>query len=386
MAEKSERLMSIDTLRGADMSLIMGVQGLVVALCVWLGFGKECWAAQQVMHVSWHGWHVMDGVFPVFMFISGLSWPFSYEKQVARGMTKGQIWVKIGRRVVTLFLLGLVCEGILRVDRGWDCLRVGSVFFRIGLCWAVAAALSMYVGIRGRLAFAAFLLLGYWALTANVVAPDALTLKIPENLEAFGRGPYSVVGNISGFVDRTILPGRLRYPGVLDTQGTLSTLPAICFPLFGTLAGEFIRLKREGLTGSRKSLLMLLVGLSLVAVGLLWSTVMPFNRSIWTSSHIVFSTGYALTLFSIFYWVIDVKGCRGWTLPFRVIGMNSLLIFLVQHFSGVNLLTVPTHAIFDGVVNLCPKALGGVVYAAGYFAVGWLLLYFLYRKNVFLKA
>ena len=381
---KSGRLMSIDTLRGADMCLIMGVAKLVIALSVWLGFGEHSWAAEQMRHVQWHGWHMMDGVFPVFMFISGLSWPFSLAKQRAHGVTDGQLWAKIGKRVLTLFLLGLVCEGVLRIDRGWDCFRIGSVFFRIGVCWAASAALSMYFGVKTRLLVAAGLLLGYWALTANVVAPDAQTLAIPEHLDAFGRGPYSVVGNISGYVDRCILPGRLRYPGVLDTQGTLSTLPAISFPLFGTLVGEFIR--RPGVSGGRKSLLMLLGGLCFAAVGLLWSTAMPFNRSIWTSSHIVFSTGYALSLFATFYWIVDVKGWRGWTFPFRVIGMNSLLIFLVQRFSGVNLMDAPAHALFDGVVKLCPESLGKVVFAAGYVAVCWLFLLFLYRKNVFLKA
>lgn len=382
--DSSDRLLSIDALRGADMCLIMGVADLIVALSVWLGFGEHSWIAEQMRHVEWHGWHMMDGVFPVFMFISGLSWPFSLAKQRAYGVTDGRLWEKIGKRVLMLFLLGLVCEGILRIDRGWDCLRIGSVFFRIGICWAVAAVLSMYFGVKTRLLIAAGLLLGYWALTANVVAPDAQMLAIPENLDAYGRGPYSVVGNISGYIDRCILPGRLRYPGVLDTQGTLSTLPATCFPLFGILTGEFVR--RTDISGGRKSLAMLVAGLALVSLGLLWSQVMPLNRSLWTSSHVVFSTGYALTLFSVFYWIIDVKGWRGWTFPFRVIGMNSLFIFLVQRFSGVNLMDAPAHAVFDGLAAVCSPNAGKVLYWLGYVLLCWLLLHFLYRKKVFLKA
>ena len=382
----SDRLYSIDALRGADMCLIMGVAKLVIALSVWLGFGEHGFLADQMRHVAWHGWHVMDGVFPVFMFVSGLSWPFSLAKQRERGVTDAQLWRKIGKRVVTLFLLGLVVEGVLRFDLGRDCFRIGSVFFRIGLCWAAAALLSMYFGVKTRLAIAAALLVGYWALTANFTAPDAATLTIPAGLEAYGRGPYSVVGNISGYVDRLVLPGRLRYPGVFDTQGTLSTLPAICFPLFGVLTGEFIRLKKDRLTGGKKSLFMLGAGVVFLAVGLLWSKVMPLNRSLWTSSHIVFSTGYALTLFAVFYWIVDVKGCRAWTFPLRVIGMNSLLIFLIQRFGGYNLLDTPAHALFDGVAGLCPPEFGKVVFAAGYTAVCWALLWFLYRKSVFLKA
>lgn len=384
LQEKPDRLLSIDTLRGADMCLIMGIAKLIIAVSVAMGFGSHSWVAEQMRHVTWHGWHVMDGVFPVFMFISGLSWPFSYATQKARGVTVVQLWGKIGKRVLVLFLLGLVCEGALRVDRGWEAVRIGSVFFRIGICWACAALLSVYFSLKIRVAVAVILLLGYWILTALCVAPDASTLVIPAGLEEFGRGPYSVVGNISGYVDRNILPGVLRYPGVLDTQGTFSTLPAICFPLFGTMVGEFIR--RQDVTGNIKTLKLFVTGSIFAAVGLLWSSVMPFNRSIWTSSHIVFSTGYAMTLFAVFYWIIDVKGFRKWTFPFRVIGLNSLLIFMIQRMSGVNLIEAPTHAFFDGVAALFPKAISDVVFASGYVAVCWTLLYFLYRKKVFLKA
>ena len=382
----SGRLMSIDALRGYDMMFIMGVQRVIIALCVWLGFGSDCWAAEQMRHVVWHGWHMMDGVFPVFMFISGLSWPFSYAKQRERGTPTRAILLRIAKRVLVLFLLGLVCEGALHFDRGWNAIRIGSVFFRIGICWAAAAVMAMFWGARTRLLVAIGLLVGYWLLIGHVVAPDAADLVIPKGLEEFGRGPYSVVGCLSGYVDRHILIGRIAYSGILDTQGTLSTFPAIAFPVFGTLAGEFVRLRREGLEGGRKSLIMLGVGFAMIGIGLLWSRIMPFNRSIWTSSHVVFSSGYALSLFAVFYWMIDVKMWRRWTFFFRVIGMNSLLIFLLQRFGGTNLMSAPTHALFDGVVALLPKDLGSVVFALGYTAVCWTLLYFLYRKNVFLRA
>ena len=102
--EKKDRLISLDAFRGADMLFIMGFAALVERFCSWLGM-KGCWLAQQMHHVEWHGWHLMDGVFPVFMFISGLSWPFSLAKQRERGVTDGRLWMKIGKRVLVLFLL-----------------------------------------------------------------------------------------------------------------------------------------------------------------------------------------------------------------------------------------------------------------------------------------
>ena len=105
---KSDRLMSIDALRGADMLFIMGFSGAVVAFCQLLGFNRDCWLATQMTHVAWHGIRHHDTIFPLFLFLAGVSWPFSLASQMERGRTMRQIVLKVIRRSLTLWLLGLM--------------------------------------------------------------------------------------------------------------------------------------------------------------------------------------------------------------------------------------------------------------------------------------
>ena len=403
MAAGSGRLMSLDALRGFDMFFIMGLPALIVAVSVLCGLGKDWWLCAQMKHVTWHGWHLMDGVFPTFLFVAGISWPFSCASRRAKGATNRDISLSILRRMLSLFLLGCVCEGIMHVDLGWECFRFGSVLCRTGLAWGAAAFLYAFCGMRTRIIFAAAVLAGYWLLLLNVTAPDAAqiaamppaTQEIARTIAEFGTDSFSLPGCISGWVDRTILPGRLRYVGILDTQGTLSTFPAICFPLFGTMAGEWVR--RKDVNGNRKAILMLAAAALFALLG--WTLAhwlgpgsTPFNRSIWTSSHILWSTGYALSLFAVFYWIIYVKMWRRWTLFFRVIGMNAIVIWMLTHNNRVGShgnftpLRDCSRWLFGGLAGVCPPEWGALVSAGGYIAVCWAFLYVLYRKGIFLKA
>lgn len=395
--------MSLDALRGFDMFFIMGLPALIVALSNLVGIGSSWWLPVQMKHVDWHGWHLMDGVFPTFLFVAGVSWPFSFAKRVANGIPRGRICLGILRRAAVLFGLGLMCEGITHIDLGWEAFRYGSVLGRIGIAWGCAALLYVFCSVRVRIAVAAAILLGYWLLLLFVPAPDAETIaaappatkEIGHLISEYGTGPWSLPGCLSGWFDRMLLPGRLRFPGIFDTQGTLSTLPAICLPSFGMLAGEFVR--RDDLNGKEKVLRMLGAagGLALSGWALAhwfgaWS--MPFNRSIWTSSHILWSGGYALALFAVFYWILDVKMWRRWSLFFRVIGMNAIVIWMATRMYGVGQykkfdpLREAAQWLFGGVAKLCAPEWGALVMAIGYIAVCWGLLYFLYRKGIFLKV
>lgn len=398
---KPQRLASIDALRGFDMLFIMGLPALVAAVAGVLGCGGDNFLSVQMRHVAWHGWHIMDGVFPVFLFVSGITWPFSCASRMAKGASRAAICLNVLRRMLVLFALGLLCEGITHIDLGWQAFRFGSVLGRIGFAWGAAALLYVFCSVRIRIAVAASILVGYWFLLLLVPAPDAATVAIPGAKEAadivaeFGRGPFSLPGCIVGWVDRMVLPGRLRFDGLLDTQGLLSILPAICLPLFGGFAGELIR--REDLSGGRKALLMASLSAILAALGWMiahcfgsWS--MPFNRSLWTSSHVLWSAGYAFALFAAFYYVIDVRGWRKWSFFFRVIGMNAIVIWMLTRLYGVGRygkfdpLSDATKWLFGGIVTLIGGEWGALVYALGYIAVCWSLLYFLYRKGIFVKV
>jgi len=387
MSEPSrERLQSLDVFRGFDMMFIMGVAGLVCQLCALFGFGKGFWLVEQMHHPSWDGLTHHDTIFPTFLFIAGVSWPWSLAKQRERGRTTAQIALRCVRRGAVLFLLGLVFNGLLKWQP--DQLVWGSVLGRIGIAWAAAALLYLAFSTRTRIAIAVSILLGYWALICFVPAPDAATVVIPSGYEMWGRGPFSPAGNLSAYLDRMILPGKLTIDKFFSNQGTLSTFPAVVTAMLGMFTGEFLRSKKDALSGNRRALRMFLAALGLLAAGLFVAYgcgpySMPINKLMWSTSFVLVVGSYSLGLFSLFYWLVDVKGWRSWAFFFTVIGMNSITIYLGQRIISFS---AASNFFLGGLCAKMSPAWSGVVSSIGYIAVCWLFLWFLYRKNVFLRV
>lgn len=378
--ETDGRLLSLDVLRGFDMFFIMGGASLVVALCAACGCAGN-WLSLQMQHEVWNGLTQHDTIFPLFLFIAGMSWPFSLAKRRAGGQSDRTIACGCLRRAAILFVLGLVYGGLLD-----GTVRLGSVLGRIGVAWMVAAWLSLRIGFRGRLVMAFGLLVGYWALLAFVPAPDAASVALPAGCEAFGRGPFSPVGNLSGWLDRH-LPGVLGgFPGVMDNQSVLGYIPATATAIFGMLTGEYVKTSSD--SGDRKTVRMLVAAAVLIGLGLLvahgfgaWS--MPINKKLWSSSFTLVVGGYSVGLFAVFYWLVDVR--RWWkrTLFFRVIGLNAITIYLLQRFVQIDQIS---KQLFGGLASLVPDGWTPVVLKTGYVAICWLFLLALHRKKVYLKV
>ena len=238
--EKGARLLSLDALRGFDMLFIMGLATFIAHLCAAVGAWNS-WLAQQMRHVQWHGFAQHDTIFPLFLFIAGASWPYSLARRRSRGDSDMRTALSCLRRGIVLFVLGLVYGGLLQGN-----LRVCSVLGRIGFAWMAAAWIWLAFGRRGRVASVVLLLAGYWALLAFVPAPDAAQIPFPPGCEQFGRGPFSPVGNISGWLDRTILPGVIGgFKGVMDNQSVLGVVPATATALFGMMTGEYVRISSD---------------------------------------------------------------------------------------------------------------------------------------------
>lgn len=369
--QPQQRLMSLDTLRGFDMLFIMGFSYLVTSICALFPDGSNNWLALQMEHAQWHGFRFFDTIFPLFLFIAGISWPFSYSKQLSSGQTRKQIYAKILKRSITLIILGIIHWGFFKLD--FEHLRICSVLGRIGAAWGIAAVLFMNFSVRTRSIICAAILLGYWALIALVPAPD-----VP------GGDPLSIQGNLIGYIDRMITPGVLIYDGGrFDPEGLLSTLPAVVTAMLGMFTGEFIRKPESSLSGNRKTVYMLAAAAVMLAVALIWNNWFPINKKMWTSSFVMAVGAYSLAMFAIFYYIIDVRKWQKWTLFFRVIGMNSITIYMAQRifsFSSIN------NFFLAGLASRLPAQWSEVLLNAGYVAVSWLFLYFLYRKKIFLKV
>ena len=373
--ETNKRLLSIDALRGADMLLIMGAAGVVTLFCKAMGWGTDCMLARQVTHVDWNGLHLQDTIFPLFLFLAGASWPFSLAKQRERGASVGAIRLRVVKRCLILVLLGLLYNGLLNfkpAELVW-----GSVLGRIGISWAVAAYMSIGLGVRTRVGIWFALMLGYWLACIVFTAPD-----FPN------AGNFSPEGNIGCWIDRMIMPGKLTVPKLYTNQGILGTVGGVGTAMLGVFAGEFLRSRVA--TGAKKAGWLLAAAAGLLAMGLAiglgfgkWS--FPINKKMWSPSFVCVVGAYSTAMLALFHWVVDVKGWTRWTFFFRVIGMNSITIYLLNRVVGGAFGDV-ARFFFGGVVAYLPAAWAAVALAVAKMAVAWGALYFLYRQKVFLRV
>lgn len=367
--KKQERLQSLDALRGFDMFFIMGGEAVIIGLSVLFPNPFFDVLAKQMHHVSWDGFACYDMIFPLFLFIAGISFPFSLVKQREKHKPESSIYRNVIRRGLVLVVLGLIYNGLLNLDFASQ--RYGSVLGRIGLAWMFAALIFMNTRTVTRIGITVFILAGYWLLLAFVPAPDGN-----------GAGCYTMEGCLVGYIDRLCMPGKL-YLTIHDPEGLLSTVPAIATALLGMFTGEFIKRDKVTFTPGKKVLYLIIAGIVLVIIGKVWSIVFPLNKNLWTSSFVCFVGGWSILLFALFYYVIDVKNIRKWTFFFTVIGMNSITIYMAQRIFDFS---YTSNFLFGGLTSLMPGNARLLVSSLGFVAVSWLFLYFLYRKNIFLKV
>lgn len=360
----SQRIVSIDALRGFDMFWIIG-GGTVLGsfLEVWKNPVTET-IQEQLKHVEWQGFHFEDLIFPLFLFIMGAVLPFSISRRRERGQSLPMLYLHILKRSFVLILLGLIYNNLQNFE--FSEMRWPGVLQRIGLCYFFAAFIVLHTKWRTQVIFIAAVLVLYWLAAALIPVPG------------FGAGLMTAEGCLSSYIDQQLIPGKLYY-GFGDNEGLISTLPAICTVLMGSLAGYWLRSER---TGSRKAAGLTIAGLACVAVGYLWGFVFPIIKIIWTSSYTLFSGGLCLMLLALFYWIIDVKGYRKWAFFFIVIGVNPITIYFLQRFVDFGGIA----EFFLSGVAANAGLLAPLIIPVGILAIKWLLLWFLYRHKIFFKV
>lgn len=374
----SQRLVSLDALRGFDMFWIIGGEHIIHALAELTGWTVMNWLSAQMHHTVWNGCTFYDMIFPLFLFISGVSMPFSFGKKLrAAGVentfelpweVKKEIYVDMIRRTLILILLGMVVNGLFRFN-GFENTRFASVLGRIGLAWFFSGLIYMNYGLKKQLCWFFVILIGYWLAMKLIPVPG------------FGAGNLTMEGSLESYIDRVFLPGRL-HSKVHDPEGLLSTIPAIATGLLGIFTGTFIREKRYA--PLKSVYFLLLAALLLILLGLAWDTIFPINKRLWTSSFVLFVGGYSIAFFALFYLIIDVLGWKSWTFPFLLIGMNSIVIYMAME----GLVNFPYTAdfIFGGLINLADHHWHPLLKAVSVILIEFGFLYFLYRNKLFLKV
>lgn len=363
----SKRLLSIDTLRGFDMLMIAGL-GTFISLL----YGKTGWKwvdglALQFRHPPWDGFTFYDFIFPLFLFIAGLSIPFSLAKGLQSGLSREDLYKKAFVRMMILILLGILDKNAPVPFFDWDSIRLGSVLGRIGFAGFITVVLYLNFGFRQRTFWVAGFLLFYYAALFLIPVPG------------YGAGDLSFEGNLTGWIDRTVLPGRLLQ-GTYDELGLLTQIPALCLTVMGSLAGDMLRRETDG--DYTKLGRLVVAGVICLAIAGVWSFHFPINKHLWTSSFIMLTGGMAFLTFALFYWVIDILKIRWWTFFFVVIGMNSLTIYLAYRFVDFGF---TSRLLFGGLYIVADETWHPVFESLGALALVWVFLYLLYRWKVFVK-
>jgi predicted acyltransferase len=369
-APATGRLHSLDTLRGFDMFWIMGGEGIFFALASLTGWPFFQWWANQLHHASWHGFRLYDMIFPLFLFVAGISFPFSLAKRYHGKENRKSLYRHVIKRGVVLVLLGIVYNNAIDFD--FANMRYASVLGRIGLAWMFAALIFMNTNLKSRIIWLWGILIFYWLLLLFFPAHDLGATD-----------PFSREGNLAGYIDRILLPGRFCCYEFGDSEGLLSALPAISTALLGMLTGQFIKSQYLQDKPLRKVLYMAFAAIGLIILGSLWDLVFPINKYLWSSSFVCYVGGLSLLLFSLFYLVIDIWKIRKWTFFFVVIGMNSITIYLAGRFIDFG---YTSKFFFEGFIALFPAGWSEVLGAVAFFATAWIFMYILYKKKIFLKV
>lgn len=360
-----ERLLSLDALRGFDMLWITGGGYLVTVLAKYTGAGWLQTLAEQMEHVPWAGFHFEDLIFPLFMFISGVAIPFALISKLEKKVPKSDLAKKAFKRAVTLVLIGFVYNGVF--SNGFENPRFASVLGQIGLAYFFASLIVIYTK--------SFKQSLYW-LGGILVGIGIIQLLIP--VPGIGAGVLTPEGCINGYLDRMLLPGRL-HGKIFDPEGLLCIVSAVTVTLMGSVAGHFLRDKTTN--DKQKIKTLSLIGASSIVLALLLSTFYPLIKACWTSSFNLLTGGIGFLLIMAFYWMIDVKGWKKWSFFFRVIGMNSIFIYLLYDMAD------PAHIskyIFGWTVLW--GDFGQIVSVIGSIMLVWSLLYYMYKKNIFLRV
>ncbi len=362
---KSERLLSLDALRGFDMLWIIGGDSIVHALKEYTGWSWLISISHELNHVDWNGFQFYDLVFPLFLFLSGVAMPYSITRQLESGVPKKNIYTKVFIRTLTLCIMGVVYNGL--GDWKFQNIRFASVLGQIGIAYFFAAVIFLNTNWKQQIYWVIGILLGYWGL--QVIAPLF-----------YGGAPFTIDGSINAFFDQRFMPGKL-YLEIHDPEGWLVKISATATALIGALTGTFI--KAGTFSKEKKSSYLFAAGILLLILSFLWNFILPVNKNLWTSSFVIKTAGWSILLLSTFYFIIDARGYKKWAFFFVVIGMNPITIYLASNIVDFG---YTVNFVFGGFISFFATGLQPVVFGIILVLLKWVILWFMYKRKIFLKV
>lgn len=366
--EKSQRLLSLDALRGLS---VIGMV-LVNAVAVYhYGTGGDVYSV--LLHASWDGITVADLVFPFFIFMVGVSMPFALGGVKANGGLTLAVFLKLVKRAALLFLIGL---GLTLSFADWsEPVRLLGVLQRIGLTFLLAAVLFLVCGGRMLLAVATAILVGYHGILLLDI-PDA-----PRDLLVPGQ-------NFSNWADRVILGAHIYHPTAplpFEPEGLLGTLPSVAQALLGALAGLIV--KSQGATlrtvtqFAAASILLMVAGYGLAGIH-------PIVKATWSSTFVLATSGYALLCFAGLIWALDIRGLRGpWVTFMQAFGINAITAYVIHTYLLSPVTTNGTsRTVVSGLEGLVGAETAALLPAFAVILFTWIPVEVMRRKGWILKV
>ena len=387
------RLMSLDVFRG------LAVAGMILVT----NPGTYDAVYWPLLHVQWDGSTPTDMIFPAFLFAVGVAITLSFASRIERGYDRARLTRHVMIRCFVLFFLGLAINGLPGYNL--HAIRIPGVLQRIALCYLCGSLLYLQISRAGEevaearqsqrimmiAGIAIFLLAAYWAMLKLVPVPG------------FGPGRLDSLGNLGAYLDRSIFGVRHLWaygvtPGygvTYDPEGLLSTIGAIVTLMIGILTGEWLRTRRSM---GRRAMALAGVGMALVLAGWLLHPLLPINKKLWTGSFTLFSGGVSLLIFSLLYWILDIKRWRRWAAPALIFGTNALFAFVLA--TVITTLTDTVHVSLQGGTTMTlhkwvyrygfatwlQPVHASLAYAISIILLNFVFIYVLYRRRIFLRV
>jgi len=369
---KENRLASLDVFRGITVAAMILVNN------------PGSWESvyPPLLHASWHGCTPTDLIFPFFLYIVGVSIHFAYQSNLNEGLTK-KIFLKILKRSLILFGLGILLAWfpVFTLER-LSTLRIPGVLQRISLVFFSCSIIYLTSGWLGQIRIAILLLVGYFIAMTFIPVPKV------------GYANLEPATNLGAWVDRLLLDGHLwAQSKTWDPEGLLSTIPAIATGILGMLTGKLFQKISDP---KERVVWLFFIGALLILSGLTWGLVFPINKSLWTSSYVLYSAGIAMQFLAACYWLVDVLGFKRWAIPFTYYGTNAIFVFVASGLLAKTLIRIKVDG--DGKVSLwsylyqnffaswLPPKDASLLFAFTLIMFFLAILWHMYKRKIFIKV
>lgn len=362
----NKRILSLDVFRG-----------LTIVLMILVNSQGNQNPYPILQHVDWNGCSLADLVFPFFLFIVGLTTVVSFSKH-----QKNEIdYREILKRSLYLFLLGLFLN-IFPTHFNIESLRVYGILQRIAVCYLICSYIYLNTNIKTQVLIFLVILLGYWFVMTQVPVPG------------LGISQLKADDSWVSYFDQLIFSKKHLFAATYDPEGFFSTLPSVATTLSGMLIGHLLL---SSVNSTKKISLMMDAGIGFIIVGWLWSDTFPLNKNLWTSSFVLWTSGWAFIIFALCYFIIDVKHYEKWAFPFKVFGMNALFAFVIHVMllklqfafifnlsdgSKENIKLMITNALFSGY----SASLAALMYALVFLILNYFFVLLLYKRKLFIRV